>query len=90
MFLPWNPLGEANITNPLQVVTDSQQALDYLSGMGQYANRTQYPLPFIVFLDLKLPFIDGFEILTWIRQKAALKSSDSDCHDRFRRIPGPG
>jgi CheY-like chemotaxis protein len=74
VFAMERALAEANITNPLQVVTDGQQALDYLSGTGQYANRTQYPLPFLVFLDLKLPFVDGFEILAWIRQEAALKS----------------
>ena len=74
VFAMERALAEAKITNPLQVVTDGQQALDYLSGMGQYSNRTQYPLPFIVFLDLKLPFIDGFEILGWIRQQAALNS----------------
>ena len=74
VFAMERALAEANITNPLQVVTDGQQALDYLSGAGQYANRAQYPLPFIMFLDLKLPFVDGFEILAWVRQQAALKS----------------
>jgi CheY-like chemotaxis protein len=74
VFAMERALAEANITNPLQVVTDGQQALDYLSGIGPYADRTRYPLPFIMFLDLKLPFVDGFEILAWIRQEAALKS----------------
>jgi CheY-like chemotaxis protein len=74
VFAMERALAKANITNPLQVVTDGQRALDYLSGTGQYANRTQYPLPFLIFLDLKLPFVDGFEILAWIRQQSALKS----------------
>jgi CheY-like chemotaxis protein len=74
VFAMERALLQANITNSLQVVTDGQQALDYLSGTGQYSNRTQYPLPFIVFLDLKLPFVDGFEVLTWVRQQPALES----------------
>jgi CheY-like chemotaxis protein len=74
IFAMERALAEANITNPLQVVTDGQQALDYLSGVGQYADRTQYPIPFIMFLDLKLPFVDGFEILAWLRQQTTLKS----------------
>jgi CheY-like chemotaxis protein len=74
IFAMQRALSQANITNPLQVVTDGQQALDYLSGAGQYANRTEFPLPFIMFLDLKLPFVDGFEILSWIRQQPTLQS----------------
>jgi CheY-like chemotaxis protein len=63
-----------NFSNPLQIVTDGQQAVDYLSGARQYGNRERYPLPFIIFLDLKNPYLDGFEILTWIRQQRELDS----------------
>lgn len=58
-----------NIGNPLQIVTNGQQALDYLSGSRQYADRERHPLPFIIFLDLKLPYVDGFDILAWMRQQ---------------------
>ena len=61
-------------SHPLQVVTDGQQAVDYLSGARQYADRERHPLPFVVFLDLKLPYLDGFEILTWVRQQRELDS----------------
>ncbi len=61
-----------HFTNPLVVVTNGQAALEYLSGAGEYGDRERYPLPFIVFLDLKLPYVDGFEVLTWIRQQSAL------------------
>jgi CheY-like chemotaxis protein len=64
----------AQVANPLQVVTDGKQALDYLSGQGPYHNRKDYPLPFIVFLDLKLPFVHGFEVLSWIKHQAALEA----------------
>jgi CheY-like chemotaxis protein len=67
-------LKKAQIANPLQVVTDGQQAVDYLSSAGLYDDRTLHPFPFIVFLDLKLPYLNGFDVLTWIRSRPELKS----------------
>ena len=67
-------LRKANVTNPLQVVTHGQAALDYLSGAGIYADRELFPLPFLVFLDLKTPFRDGLEILAWIQAQPTLSS----------------
>jgi len=55
-------------------VTDGQQALDYLTGKGSYADRESYPLPCIMFLDLKLPYVHGFEVLDRIRQRTDLNS----------------
>jgi len=68
-------LNKSNIVNPLQVVTDGRQALNYLSGVGNYVDRTQYPIPFLVFLDLKLPYVNGFEILAWMRNQPKLEST---------------
>jgi CheY-like chemotaxis protein len=65
----------SHVANPLQVATDGQQAMDYLRGDGTYANREQFPLPFLIFLDLKLPYYTGFEILEWIRTQPALDST---------------
>jgi CheY-like chemotaxis protein len=65
---------KGNILNPLQVVTTGDQALAYLNGEGAFANRAEYPLPELVLLDLKLPGIDGFEVLRWIRQQPSLKA----------------
>jgi len=55
----------AEVTCPLQVVTDGRQALAYLSGEGEYADRLKYPVPSLMFLDLKLPYLNGTEILAW-------------------------
>jgi CheY-like chemotaxis protein len=55
------------ITNPMQVVTDGQQAIDYLAGTNQFADRRQFPLPVLVLLDLKLPVKMGLEVLRWIQ-----------------------
>jgi CheY-like chemotaxis protein len=65
-------LKKASIANPQHVVTNGQSALDYLSGAGPYADRNQFPLPFLAFLDLKTPLRDGFEVLAWIRQQPEL------------------
>jgi CheY-like chemotaxis protein len=48
--------------------------VDYLSHDGKYDDQEKYPLPFVIFLDLKLPYLDGFEILSWIKQQPRLKS----------------
>jgi CheY-like chemotaxis protein len=65
---------KAGIANPQQVVTDGQQAIDYLAGAGRFADRVQFPLPFLIFLDLKMPLRGGFEVLTWIQEQPALAS----------------
>jgi len=65
---------QADIHNPVQVVTDGQQAIDYLSGHGQYADRLRFPLPSLILLDLKLPIKMGMQVLEWIRSQLRLKS----------------
>jgi CheY-like chemotaxis protein len=65
-------LKKANIANPQQVVYNGQGAIDYLSGAPKYADRSQFPLPFMIFLDLKMPIRDGFEVLTWMRERPDL------------------
>jgi CheY-like chemotaxis protein len=65
-------LRKAEVSNPQQIVSNGQLAMDYLAGIGPYSDRTKFPLPFIVFLDLKMPFRDGFDVLTWMRDQPAL------------------
>jgi CheY-like chemotaxis protein len=57
----------AGIINPLQVAEDGRQAIAYLKGTGAYADRTQFPMPSLVLLDLKLPHVMGLDVLKWIR-----------------------
>lgn len=66
-FFMKRALRDASIQNPLLLVEDGRQAIDYLAGTGKYADRTTYPLPMIVFLDLKLPFKSGNDVLEWTR-----------------------
>jgi CheY-like chemotaxis protein len=63
----------AGITSPVHVVTDGQMAMDYLAGAGAFADRKEHPLPCLVLLDLKLPRVNGLEVLEWIRRQPALK-----------------
>lgn len=61
------------IKNPVHVVSDGQQAIDYLSGAGEFADRERFPMPCLVLLDLKLPLKMGLEVLEWIRAEPSLK-----------------
>ena|SRR5687767_6891887 len=74
VFLMKRALKGANISNPLCNVEDGQQAIDYLSGNGQFADREEYPIPAIVFLDLKLPLRSGLEVLEWIRGQSGFEN----------------
>jgi CheY-like chemotaxis protein len=66
---------QAGILHSLQVAQDGQEALDYLGGLREYADRQRFPLPYLVLLDLKLPRVMGFEVLKWIRQQPELRTS---------------
>jgi CheY-like chemotaxis protein len=74
VFLMKRALKNAGIVNRLLVTEDGQDALDYLSGQGKYANRDEFPIPAIVFLDLKLPLKRGLDVLAWIRGQSHLES----------------
>jgi CheY-like chemotaxis protein len=63
---------KAFVVNPLQVVKNGEEAIAYLEGEGKYSNRAEYPLPELMLLDLKMPRIDGFEVLKWVRQQPGL------------------
>jgi CheY-like chemotaxis protein len=63
---------QAYVDNPLQVVRDGAEAISYLSGDGKYSNREEFPLPDLMLLDLKMPRVDGFEVLSWVRQHPTL------------------
>jgi CheY-like chemotaxis protein len=66
-------LQKAGFQNPLKVVRNGEQAIDYLSGNGIYADRKRFPLPFLLLLDVKMPGTDGFEVLQWVRAEQELK-----------------
>jgi len=64
---------KAGLQGALKVVRDGEQAIQYLNGGGNYADRSRFPLPFLLLLDLKLPGTDGFEVLRWVRGQPDVK-----------------
>ena len=65
---------KAFVPNPFYAVKSGEEVLDYLQGRGRYAIRQEYPLPDLLLLDLKMPGMDGFEVLRWIRQQPSLSA----------------
>jgi CheY-like chemotaxis protein len=55
---------------PLQIrfVSDGEQAIAYLSALGKFADECKFPKPDIMFVDLKMPKLNGFELLEWLRK----------------------
>jgi CheY-like chemotaxis protein len=56
----------------LHHVEDGEAALDYIFGRGSYTNRTQFPAPDLVLLDLRLPCMDGMEVLRHVKSHPTL------------------
>ena len=58
---------------PLLFVKDGKEAMDYLAGEGEFGDRTAHPLPRLMLLDLKMPRVDGFDVLGWMQKQPTLK-----------------
>jgi CheY-like chemotaxis protein len=76
ILLMQRAFNRARLANPLEVVTDGEEAIEYLSGTGKYADREHYPMPLMILLDLKMPRRNGFEVLEWLKE-----------HPEFSQIP---
>jgi CheY-like chemotaxis protein len=70
VFFFQRAIRKSGLTVVTHVAVDGIEALDYLLNKGRFANAAAYPPPDIVFLDLKLPHINGFEVLEWMRRHA--------------------
>jgi len=71
VFLVERAFKKAGLEDTLKVVRDGDQAIAYLAGTGAYADRSLYPQPFLVLLDLKMPGKDGFDVLRWIETESS-------------------
>jgi CheY-like chemotaxis protein len=79
---------KAGISNPLHLVRDGEQALAYLQGHGKFSDRRVHPFPELLLLDLKMPRMDGMEVLAWLKSHPEFKllrvvvlTSSEDIHD---------
>ena len=73
VFFLLRVMNQAGVRNPICLVRSGPETLAFLQGTGPYADRAKYPPPGIVFLDLKMPQIDGFEILRWRKTQPHLE-----------------
>jgi len=65
--------GKTHVLNPIVWVRNGQEALAYLTGLGQYSDRIKHPLPALILLDLDLPEMTGFELLQWKRTQPYIR-----------------
>ncbi len=66
---------QAKILNPLVILKSAEEAMAYMLGTGRYSNRAEFPLPDLILLDLKLPGVDGFDFLRWIRAQPGISTT---------------
>lgn len=58
---------------PLREVHNGEEAIAYLSGEGPYSDRSKFPLPLLILLDLNMPKMNGYDVLLWVRAQPRLK-----------------
>src|SRR2546423_285240 len=80
---------KAGIGKPVHVCRDGQEMIDYLSGADKFKDRAMYPWPSMLLVDLKMPKVNGFEVLAWLKEnehnlRAAVLSSSDHPNDMKR------
>jgi CheY-like chemotaxis protein len=73
LFLMREALKMAKCINPLQEVHNGEEAIKYLKGEGAYSDRDLFPLPVVMLLDLNMPKLNGFGVLSYVRAQPGLK-----------------
>ena len=74
VFFMERAFSKLKLADALQVVPNGRAAVDYLSGVGPFADRSKHPLPDMVLLDVKMPEMSGLEVLKWARARPEYKS----------------
>ena len=76
LLLMQRALDRAGFLNPVFPVRDGREIVQYLEGSGEFSQRDKHPLPGLVLLDLKMPVMDGLDVLAWLR-----------AHPQFETLP---
>lgn len=63
---------KSGLRNSVTVVHDGVETIQYLKGEGKFADRDQFPMPSILMLDLRMPRMDGFQVLEWMYSQTDL------------------
>jgi len=63
---------KGRVLNPLFVVHDGEEVINYLSGVFPFSDRDRFPIPALLLLDLKMPRTDGFDVLRWLKTQSNL------------------
>jgi CheY-like chemotaxis protein len=66
-------LQQTGRTDAVHQVPNGREAIDYLVGNGKYADRAAFPFPGVLFLDLKMPGLGGFDVLRWMQENPACR-----------------
>ncbi len=73
IFLLRRAFQKAGVGHAVVEAHNGQEAIDYLSGDGPYADRAENPFPALLLLDLKMPLMDGFDVLAWLHTQPPRK-----------------
>jgi CheY-like chemotaxis protein len=68
-------LKKTGVSHPMRIARDGQEAVHYLSGTGDFADRAAHPVPKLIVLDLNLPVKHGLEVLKWLRSQPATQTT---------------
>jgi len=74
VFLLRRAFKRAGLAPPLIHVRDGEEAVDYLRGENRFTDRIRYPLPGLMLLDIKMPKLNGFDVLEWLHTRTELSN----------------
>src|SRR5438046_1343472 len=74
------------VLNPIRKLPDGNTALHYLNGDPPYHDRTSYPFPAVIFLDLKMPGVNGWDVLDWVSALNMKRNAKIFVHSQISTI----